>query len=500
MKKITFFITAALFAVLFGVNAAFAQSSDEFKKWKEQHSKEFQSYSEQREKEFRDFRAKANAEYAEFLSRRWEEFRALQGIPAPKAPEPEKPPVADPKKKPTADPLPFKEVTPIPAPAPRPQPVAPIPQPVPEAAKPAFSFLYYGTECRVNLDNAQRFSLSDASEQSVAQAWKTLSDNRYDALVGSCLALRDHLNLSDWGYMLLLKTMSENFLGKASNEAVLLQMFILTQSGYKVRIARTGNRLALLIPFQETIYEHVFLNIEGAKYYVVNKELKGQSFYISNQEFPKEQHFSWRTEQPKLAQKLAAPKTFASKRYPEVSASVQTDQNLIDFYNSYPLSSEWNLYARAGLSKTAKQTLYPALQRAIAGKSKTEAAEMLLNFLQTSFAYQTDAEQFGYERPFFADENFYYPYNNCKDRAILYAILVKDLLGLEVVLLHYPGSSVPGGIGHLATAVHFPESVNGDYLTVNGKKFVVCDPTYIGASIGMTMDTYKRVSANVISL
>jgi len=355
-----------------------------------------------------------------------------------------------------------------------------------------FSFLFFNTDCNVSLNNTLSFSLRDASEKSVSQIWKTLSGNQYDAMISDCLSLRNQLNLSDWGYMLLLKTLSENFLNKESNEAVLLQMFILTQSGYKVRIARASNHLALLIPFRETIYEYSYMNIGGVKYFIMNKELNGQTFYIYNHEFPKEQYFSWQTGRPNLAEKLTAPKTFASARYPEMNVTVQTNQNLIDFYNNYPLSSQWNLYMSAGLSETAKQTLYPALKRVIAGKSKTEAAAMLLNFHQTSFGYMTDGQQFGYERPLFADENFFYPYNDCEDRAILYALLVKELIGLEVVLLHYPG--------HLATAVHFLENVTGDYLIIDGKKFVVCDPTYIGANIGMAMPDYKNVNANVIKL
>ena len=475
-------------------------AQDDFEKWKEQRNKEFQNYSEQQEKEFQDFRTKVNTEFAKYLSRTWEEFRIFQGIPVPQPTDPIKPPTVQPERKPTIDPLPFEKITPLPKSTPRPQPIVPIliPKPtkpemlLPELDKPGFSFLFYNTECNVSLDNTLHFSLRDITEQNVAQTWKILSDNRYDTLVNDCLILRDHLNLSDWGYMQLLKAISERFLGKESNEAVLLQMFVLTQSGYKVRIARTNNQLALLIPFQQTIYEHSYLNISGVKYYIINKELKGQSFNICNQEFPKEQYFSWQTGQPRLTENLTNPKLFTSERYPEIHAIIRTNQNLIDFYNHYPLSSEWNLYALAGLSEIAKQTLYPVLQHAIEGKNKTEAAEMLLNFIQTTFTYQTDAQQFGYERPFFADENFFYPYNNCKDRAILYALLIKELLGLEVVLLHYPN--------HLATAVYFPENVAGDYLIINGKKFIVCDPTYIGANIGMAMDECKNTSANVITI
>ena len=508
MKKI-FFVTIAILLI----TIVRLQAQSDFGKWKEQHQREFQQFSEKQTNEFNEFRAKVNAEYAEFLRNRWEEMKSLAGTPVPLPPEPILPAVVEPEKKPTSDPLPFEKITPQPIKEPRPQPIIPSLLPQPEKTDPikeekptskpdksAFSFLFYNTECNLNLTDDMRFSLRDASEQSVSQAWKTLSEKKYETLITECIFLRDKLNLSDWGYILLLKELSEKFFGKTSNEAVLMQMFILTQSGYKVRIARTNNQLALLVPSKHTIYEYSFLTINGINYYVINKELKSASFYICNHDFPKEQYFSWQTGQPMLSEKLNAPKSFVSTRNPEINVSVQTNQNLMDYYSNYPLSSNWDLYTLAGMSATVKNTLYPALRQAIGGKQKSEAAQILLSFVQTAFDYKTCAEQFGYERPFFPDENFYYPFNNCKHRATLYALLVKELLGLEVVLLHYPGRLSPDGIGHLATAVNFSEDVKGDHFIVGGKKFIVCDPTYIGANVGMSMDKYKNVRAEIILL
>jgi len=511
MKKLKI-ITLALIFVLTGTQTIFAQNDkSDYEKWKEQQNKEMQGYKDKKTKEFEEYRAKINAEYAEFLSKRWEDFNSQRAVPAPKAPEPVKQPKVEPETKPTAEPVPVAKIAPLPKILPTPQPIVPITPPEPEKKEqpakeppqtpkndtgkvptPSFSFLFFNTDCKVNWTDELRFTLPDVSEQNVANAWKKLSSSQYNTLLSDCLSLRDKLNLSDWGYYQLLKTMSEKIYGKSSSEAVLLQMFILTQSGYKVRIAKTGGKLALLIPFTDTIYEYSYLTIGGVKYYIVNKELQGSSFAICNHEFPKEQYFSWQTKQPKLTEKLNSPKTFTSKEVPNLNLAIRTNQSLIDYYNSYPLSSQWNLYTLAGFSETVKQILYPALQQAIAGKSKTQAADILLRFLQTAFAYQTDDQQFGYERPFFPDENFFYPYNNCKDRAILYCILVKDLLNLEAVLLEYPQ--------HLSTAVYFPDNVNGDYLTYNNKKFLICDPTYIGANIGMAMPECKKTSANVVPI
>ena len=67
---------------------------------------------------------------------------------------------------------------------------------------------------------------------------------------------------------------------------------------------------------------------------------------------------------------------------------------------------------------------------------------------------------------------------------------MKDLLGLDAVLLDYPN--------HIASAVRFNEDISGDYILLDGKKYLICDPTYIGAPIGMCMDRFKSVAPEII--
>ena len=67
---------------------------------------------------------------------------------------------------------------------------------------------------------------------------------------------------------------------------------------------------------------------------------------------------------------------------------------------------------------------------------------------------------------------------------------MKDLLGLDAVLLDYPN--------HIASAVRFNEDISGDYILLDGKKYLICDPTYIGAPIGMCMDRLKSVPPEII--
>jgi hypothetical protein len=124
--------------------------------------------------------------------------------------------------------------------------------------------------------------------------------------------------------------------------------------------------------------------------------------------------------------------------------------------------------------------------------SLVDAVQQILWWVQTGLEYGYDDQIWGYDRAFFGEESIYYPYCDCEDRAILMSHLVRDLLGLDVCLVYYPG--------HLATAIHFANDVKGDYLVLNGVRYTVCDPTYIGATIGMTMPGMDNNKATVILL
>ena len=61
-----------------------------------------------------------------------------------------------------------------------------------------------------------------------------------------------------------------------------------------------------------------------------------------------------------------------------------------------------------------------------------------------------------------------------------------------MILLNYPG--------HLATAVRFDNDVAGDYMVIDGKRYVVCDPTYIGSHVGEAMPSCKKERATIIRI
>lgn len=455
----------------------------------EKAREEYEQFRQQAVQDYNDFRRKANEAYARFMEDPWTAFQPQPAEEIPRLPKPPKPVVVDPTERPVAQPIPFDGKPLAPKPIDRPQPIEPLkPKVIPDT--PVTLVRFFGTDVRFRFNMPGSLQLKDVSEKSVSQLWKQLSDPAFDNLIAECLQRRGQLNLCDWGYVMLTQQVAETLCGGHTNEAVVLHHYLLTQSGYQIRLAKAGENLCVLVGSEAKIYRYKYFRIDGIMYYNFDKSLEDKPFHIFTQAYPKEKTLSLVMTQPTLTVEESMPRTLASKRYSEATATVVLNKNLIDFFNSCPLNSEWDLYSKASLSHQAKDSLFPALREAIKDKTQKEAANILINFVQTAFSYATDQQQFGYERPLYPDESLYYPYCDCEDRSILFACLVRELMDLEVVLLDYPE--------HIATAVCFTENVEGDYLTLDEKRYIVCDPTYIGAEIGRTMPVMKQYNPVVI--
>jgi hypothetical protein len=163
---------------------------------------------------------------------------------------------------------------------------------------------------------------------------------------------------------------------------------------------------------------------------------------------------------------------------------VPYDRRLVEYMGTFP-QSEFELYFDTDGSPMLRQALLGELKKYTASMSQEEAVNFLLAFVQKAFAYKTDEEQFGYEKYFFVEESLHYPYNDCEDRSVIFAWLVHELVGIRVVGLLYPK--------HMTTAVELKQG-NAGYATVmhEGKRFVIADPTYIGATVGMAMPSYAK--------
>ena len=306
--------------------------------------------------------------------------------------------------------------------------------------------------------------------------------------------------LCDWAYLMMLGAMSDAVCGKGTNEATMMQTFLLCQSGYKIRLGLTKNRdLRLLFKSEHLIYDLDGIKMDDGIYYLLQPVNNG-GLNVCNISYPEEKPLSlWITQEQMFAEN-SSPERQLIPQESKIGIMSRVNKNLIDFFNTYPKSmigedvlSRWAMYARTPLSTETKDKLYPQLNAVVKQADNVViAANWLLYWVQTAFVYEYDDKVWGHDRAFFAEETLYYPYCDCEDRSILFSRLIRDLLGLDVMLVFYPG--------HLATAVAFNTPVNGDYIDMNGKRYTICDPTYIGAPIGATMPDMDNKTAKVIVL
>jgi hypothetical protein len=470
---------------------------------------EYNKFKQEAKDEYVDFRRQCNEKYAEFLKEAWKSYQAGPIIPKPK--DETVPPVVMPKEdedKPAPKPKPVPIDTVVPPvikeePKPQPKPVAPIyeqPQPVDNRLQ----FAFFGIDGRVRIPEQMPTALSavnsDVSGDALSKAWKALSGGGYDNLIRDCLAMRIQYNLCDWAYLLMVRSLAERYCGGWNNAATFFSSWIYCQTGYQMKFGETGGKLYMMMGTNHTVYDLVGYRFDNYHYYViVNKgETAPTSMNICDADFEEQQPMSlWIPKAQKFPENLSELRTIKSSRYPEAAITVQVNKNLIDFYNTYPTSmvgdnlcSRWAMYANTPMASNVVENTYPQLRKKIAGKSQLDAANIILNWIQTGMKYEYDDKVWGGDRAFFPEETLYYPYCDCEDRAILYTRLIHDLLGLKCLLVFYPG--------HLAAAVNFTDNVEGDWISIGNGKYIITDPTYIGAAVGRTMPGMDNKTAKVI--
>ena len=468
--------------------------------------KDFGEFRKEVRSDYENFRDEANRKYSDLLRESWKSQKVLKEQPKPK--DEERPPVVmnedlpvDPIK---SVPVKIDEVVAcIPKSMPQPQPLAPLEENK-SSSEETIGFGFFGTPLKVRFNSQQHFKLTTCSNEEIANIWQQLTKSDLDNTLFDCLTLRTRHELNDWAYLLMLDSLSRACMG-AGNEATLMLSYLYQQSGYKMRLAKNNGQLVLLYATTHNIYGQFYFNMDNIHYYIYGvgskrKPISATEMTVCEASFPKERPMSLWLDNTPLLHFIASPdRILASKKYPEMNVHCAVNKNLIDFFNCYPASMDgkdqmtrWLILAKTPFGTETEKRLISDLKEAIKGKTELESVECLLNWVQTAFVYEYDNNVWGHDRAFFPEETLYYPYCDCEDRSILLSRLLNDLLGLKTIIVNYPG--------HLALAVKFSSFVEGDYIDLNGEHYVICDPTYIGAPVGMTMPEMNNNTAKVICI
>ncbi len=484
MKNILF--SFALLASLGLSMRAFGQDENEFKKWKNEQDAKFQQFKDKNDQAF-----------YEFLKHEWRGVEMFHGVQRDPVPDPVTLPVYEPPKD-----LPKAELPPTPTVSiaqpralPPPKSVEAPPAPPADAA----SIDFYGADLSVPAPASLAVRLEgDPGKESISAYFAAMAGKPYDRVLSAAKNIRAFRRLNDWGYCLLLASIGQRLYGSMANETVLFTWFMLLKSGYEAKVGFTGSRIVLLVPVDGKLYGVPYFSFGGGqRYYAVPLDPKSPvnitRMYAYDGTYPGASMLMRFTvnELPALTNTTASRTLQFAYGGTTYAVPVTYSRDAVRFFEYYP-QSDFDVYFDGSISPGAASSLYAAFEPILRGKSEVEAVNVLLRFSQTAFGYKVDKELFGREKPMFPDEVLYYTDSNCKDRAILFSYLVRTLIRLEVVGLDYPG--------HISTAVRFSKAIPGDAVDYQGRRYTICDPTYIGADAGMAMPQFKGITPSVIPL
>ncbi len=371
-------------------------------------------------------------------------------------------------------------------------------------------FKLYGTDLQVHFDASKRVAVKDGRGEELGKCLKWIETSTKTTLE-DCQRLRKQLNLSDWAYVKMLDRFATACLD-STNEAVLLMYSLLTQSGYGAFVNVYDNgQLRIWYHSDAFIFNELFFSRNEKNYYLYGDSIPKGEDDIRVAKEGKPIDFRYQGEM-KLAYKATKPRTIRSIKNHDFAFTFQMNKNLVDYYGDVPSVSynenfmtRWATLANYPLEQQLKDSLVTPMKKKLEGLSQKDAVQQILwwthggvdlereNPSQDTFLYGYDEDVWGYDRAFCAEETLFYPYCDAEDRAILFSRLVRDVVGLDVALVYYPG--------HLATAVCFTEeSVKGDFLMVDNRRFIICDPTYIGSNVGETMPVMNNEETTVIMI
>lgn len=354
--------------------------------------------------DFNNFRRQSMEQFAEFVKNPWKEFEETKPIPKP-TPKPLPPVIMDDDMvKPIEDnPIIIEEVVRPVIEEPQPQPIEPI-QEIPIASPSYLNFVFFGTSDKVRLEKDDLPLLGGVSERDVAVMLQKLSTEENDNLILDCLGIRENRNLSDWAYLQMLNIIANEAYPGKSNEAQLLLAYLYMQSGYRMRLASDGSNLYMLYASKHLIYEKPSFAVDGDIYYGIDD--LPERLFICQSSFPKETSLSllMGTNQH-FAYKESVSRSISSNKYSDMKFNVAVNENLLDFYSTYPTSAldgnmmtRWAMYANTPMDNNLSSQLYPSLKELLKDKSELEATNMILNTIQTGLIYEYDEKIWGRDR------------------------------------------------------------------------------------------------------
>ncbi|WP_294966840.1 hypothetical protein [Sulfurimonas sp.] len=473
------------------------------------NAQSFEDFKKSNAKSFKKYKDSRDSTFNKYLKEQWEAYNVYKGTPLYSKPKPRSISPAEPKQIKSVGPkvsIIIKRVEPVKEKVTTPKvkkKTTPVQEPKKDIVitkiKPIIvqekkdempprdiAFNYFGSELGFDIsDGLKQAKFYPQNQKGIRNFFDNAASSDYKNLISEIKSISKSMKLNDWGVYLLVLDISKKVHMNHDN-ANLLSWFIFNKLGYAVKVGLAKNRVVLMHYSNKIIYSTPNYKFSNKKFYVVSKYSKSSvgRLYSYKQDYPdakKPLDLSLKT-LPNLSKDIRKKTLSFEENGKTYKVTFDYNQNLIDFMATYP-QADYETYFNSPLETMTYNSIARDLKKYVDGKKAGDAMNFVLHFVQKSFKYERDNQQFGREKVMFANETLYFNKSDCEDRAILFSYLIKELFGVGVVGVKYKD--------HMATALYVPMS--GDSIKAGQRKLVLADPTYINASIGQSMPKYKSI-------
>ncbi len=436
--------------------------------------KEFERYSRETDRQFEDYSEEMDRIFFEYLRENWEAFSINKGLEETaddRIREPLMPVLYTPSASAYASVLQSKKIT-----------------------YNAIFLPFFGSTLRFYADPVVHFSLQNIAENTVAdQCLKFLEADFYQ-LLSEVLETRKTLVLNDWGELLLVEKLAGEILNmRSGNEKILLTYFMMLRLGYDVRLGRQEKKLLLLVSYTTSVFRQDYIEIDGKSYYVHgNKQVDARQkiySYRRNHLLTKRAVDLQIKSIPVFVENRVETKYPSGEGLPAIELS--WNKNLTDFYNTYP-HTLLDIYFQAGMSDLLQQSFQHSFGKAVDHSKQLDIINNVLSFFYRHLLWVDDQTQFGGEQKLFPEQSVSIQANDCEDRAILFAHIIRSLTGLDVALAVYPH--------HVATGICLQRNIAGACVERKGRTYTICDPSFHGSSAGQEMPSNRGKVTRIICI
>jgi hypothetical protein len=449
-----------------------------FEQWQKKEEQSFNEWQKKEEKAFTDYQTKIDREFVKMLKESWGNFEAEDALVPYQQPKPSKIPTLQIK----------PNIEEIIKPPNQPIYIAPIPSIPPKqsvSSQKKIKFNFFSIDMEIVYNKNLKFSINTISDSHIAEFWNHVSSNNYMPLINDIKEYQNLYQLDDWTTYLLVQEISKN-INHEENSQNLLSWFILIKLGINAKVGITHNNITLLVHSQELLYSIKYFTINTKRYYNLNrKNFSNLTIYKGGMNGVYAMNIANKTS--KIPFRVKNRELKFSYQHKEYILNMKYNQNLLKLYRTYP---QMEYYKYLKISNISRQNIKKELSQIISNMSEIQAINFLLRLTQNGFEYKTDNDNFGYEKVMFFEETLGYSYSDCEDRAIFFSMLIKELLGLDILFIKYPN--------HLATAIRVKSNIGGDSVIYNNRRYYIADPTYNNANIGQAMPQLKGMQIKIL--